>query len=79
MYVFILITLINIRLAERTAVYDINFPNKIRLCRLLAVSVLLYGCKGRPLSAATTEKIQAFETNCFKRLLLHTTDYDQSS
>ena len=48
---------------------DISFATKIKLYKTLVLSTLLYGCESWTLTADSTERIQAFENKCYRRML----------
>ena len=49
----------------------ISFPTKIKLCKSLVLSILLYGygCESSTLMVDLDGRIQAFEGKCYRRLL----------
>ena len=48
---------------------DVNFSTKIKLYKTLALSTQLYGCESWTLTADSTKRIQAFENECYRRML----------
>ena len=48
---------------------NIALSSKIRLMRSLVISIFLYACETRTLTAELEKKIQATEMRCFRRLL----------
>ncbi|KAI8515809.1 hypothetical protein Bbelb_066220 [Branchiostoma belcheri] len=49
--------------------HSISMPTKIRLLRCLVLSIFLYGAETWTLNAAIVKRINAFEMNCYRRLL----------
>ena len=47
----------------------ISFASKFKLCKSLLTSVLLYGCEIWTLLADSENRIQAFKTECMRKLL----------
>ena len=70
---------INIRLAIATTSMaklnkiwsskDISFATKLKLYKTLVLSTLLYGCESWTLTADSTKRMQAFENECYRRML----------
>ena len=48
---------------------DISFATKLKLYKTIVLSTLLYGCESWTLTADSTERIQAFENKCYRRML----------
>ena len=42
---------------------------KVKLYKLLVLSILLYGCEAWTLTAETQRRIRAFESKCYRRML----------
>lgn len=57
------------RLNETSESMSISFANKFKLCKFLAVPILLYGCETRTPLTDTERTIRAFEMKCLRRLL----------
>ena len=47
----------------------IRFASKFKLYKSFVTSILLYGCETWTLLADSEKRIQAFETNCLRKLL----------
>ena len=47
----------------------ISFTTKIKLCKSLGLSTLLYGCESWTLTADPERRIQAFGNKCYRRML----------
>ena len=48
---------------------NIFLGSKVKLMRSLVISIFLYTCESRALTAELEERMQAFEMRCFRRLL----------
>ena len=48
---------------------DITFPTKVCLVKAMAFSVAMYGCKRWTMKKAECQRIDAFELQCWRRLL----------
>ena len=48
---------------------DITLPTKVRLVKALVFPVLMYGCESWTIKKAESQRINAFELWCWRRLL----------
>ena len=48
---------------------DINLPTKVRLVKAMVFPVLMYGCESWTIKKAESQRIDAFELWCWRRLL----------
>ena len=48
---------------------DITLPTKIRLVKVMDFPVVTYGCESRTIKKAESQRIDAFELWCWRRLL----------
>ena len=48
---------------------DITVPTKVRLVKAMVFSVVMYGCESWTIKKAESQKIDAFELWCWRRLL----------
>ena len=48
---------------------DITLPTKVRLVKALVFPVVMYGCKNWTIKKAERRRIDAFELQCWRRLL----------
>ena len=49
---------------------EISFPTRMKLYKLLVLSILLCGCESWTMTAETMSKrVQTFETKCFRQIL----------
>ena len=48
---------------------DITLPTKVRIVKAMAFPVVMYGCKSWTVKKAESQRIDAFELWCWRRLL----------
>ena len=48
---------------------DITFPTKVHLVKAMVFPVVMYGCKSWTIKKAESQRIDAFELWCWRRLL----------
>ena len=48
---------------------DITLPTKVRLVKAMVFPVVMYGCESWPIKKAESQRIDAFELWCWRRLL----------
>ena len=48
---------------------DITLPTKVRLVKAMVFPVFMYGCESWTVKKAESQKIDAFELSCWRRLL----------
>ena len=48
---------------------DITWPTKVRLAKAMVFPVVIYGCESWTVKKAESQKIDAFELWCWRRLL----------
>ena len=48
---------------------DITFPTKVRLVKAMVFPVVMYGCESWTVKKAERQRIDAFELQCWRRLL----------
>ena len=48
---------------------DITLPTKVRLVKTMVFSVVMYGCESWTVNKAESQRIDAFELWCWRRLL----------
>ena len=48
---------------------DITLPTKVHLVKAMVFPVVMYGCESRTIKKAEHQRIDAFETWCWRRLL----------
>ena len=48
---------------------DITLPSKVRLVKAMVFSVVMYGCESWTVKKAERRRIDAFEVQCWRRLL----------
>ena len=48
---------------------DITLPTKVRLVKAMVFPVVMYGCECRTVKKAECRRIDAFELQCWRRLL----------
>ena len=48
---------------------DITLPTKVRLVKAMVFPVVMYGCESRTIKKAESQRIDAFELWCWRRLL----------
>ena len=48
---------------------DITLPRKVRLVKAMVFPVVMYGCEGWTIKKAKSQRIDAFELWCWRKLL----------
>ena len=48
---------------------DITLPTKVRLVKAMVFPVVMYGCESWTVKKADSQRIEAFELQCWRRLL----------
>ena len=48
---------------------DVTLPTKVHLLKVMAVQVVMYGCESCSIKKAESQKINALELWCWRRLL----------
>ena len=48
---------------------DITWPTKVRLVKAMVFPVVMYGCESLTVKKAECQRIDAFELQCWRRLL----------
>ena len=48
---------------------DITSPTKVHLVKAMVFPVVMYGCESRTIKKAESQRIDAFELQCWRRLL----------
>ena len=48
---------------------DITLPTKVRLVKAMVFPMVMYGCESWPVKKAESQRIDAFELWCWRRLL----------
>ena len=54
---------------------DITLPTKVRLVKAMAFPVVMYGCESWTVKKGESQRIDAFELWCWRRLLKSPVDY----